>query len=112
MTKQILLFLFPFSLSLFPGLLQTVSPSLMFQGQPERLILHQQAGPLRAAGELQRGRRLLLRPGGGRGRRFPAAAARRLRHHAGGHGAPLQRCVCVCMCIQTHVYPPTCFDTV
>ena len=69
----------------------SVSLSLVVQGQPERLVLHQQTGPLRAAGELQGGRRLLLRPGGRRGRRLPAAAARRLGQHAGGHGAPVQR---------------------
>lgn len=63
----------------------------MFQGQPERLVLHQQTGPVRAAGELQGGCRLLLRPGGGRGRRLPAAPARRLGDHAQGHGAPVQR---------------------
>ena len=72
-----------------PGLLKVPPP--LFQGQPERLVLHQQTGPLRAAGELRGGRRLLRRSGGGRGRRLSAAAARRLGHNAGGHGAPVQR---------------------
>lgn len=74
--------------------------SLILQRQPERLILHKQTRSLRAAWELQGGRRLLLWAGWSCGRRFPAAAARWLGHHARRHGSPLQRykakCVFVC----------------
>lgn len=63
------------------------------QGQSERLVLHKQARPIRAAGELQPGGRLLQPVGGGGERHLAAAAAGRLGQHAGGNGAPLSRSV-------------------